>query len=115
LEFHENEFDYIPGSNRSLHFKKFKEEPLTDAIAAEYVGAYYSPEIHTSYSIFYREGKLYAFHIRFGELPLKQKFKDLLQGEYPLSTLKFKRENGKITGVWISDGRARNLWFEKME
>jgi Beta-lactamase class C and other penicillin binding proteins len=115
LEFHENEFDYIPSSNRSLHFKKFKEEALTDADAEEYVGAYYSPEIHTSYSIFYREGKLYAFHIRFGELTLTQKFKDLLQGEYPLSTLKFKRENGKITGVWISDGRVRNLWFEKTE
>ncbi|WP_183114791.1 serine hydrolase domain-containing protein [Flagellimonas pelagia] len=115
LEFHENEFDYIPGSNRSLHFKKFKEEPLTGANAEEYVGAYYSPEIHTSYSIFYREGKLYAFHIRFGELTLTQKFKDLLQGEYPLSTLKFKRENGKITGVWISDGRVRNLWFVKTE
>ncbi|MCB0372082.1 MAG: beta-lactamase family protein [Muricauda sp.] len=115
LEFEEGQFIYMPGSNKPRVFEKVKEEPLTDALAEAYVGPYYSPEIHTSYSIFYKEGKLYAFHIRFGELPLKQKFKDLLQGEYPLSTLKFKREDGKITGVWISDGRVRNLWFEKTE
>lgn len=113
LTFEENQFTYKPHTGKPQIFKKFKEEPLTETLAKEYEGAYYSPEIHTSYAIFSKNGELFAYHIRHGEMKLEQKFKDMLEGDYPLRALKFKRENGKITGVFISDGRARNLWFEK--
>ncbi|GLU44857.1 serine hydrolase domain-containing protein [Allomuricauda sp. NBRC 101325] len=113
LTFEENQFTYTPFSGKPQIFKKFQEEPLTETLAKEYEGAYYSPEIHTSYAIFNKNGELFAYHIRHGEMKLEQKFKDMLEGDYPLRALKFKRENGKITGVFISDGRARNLWFEK--
>lgn len=115
INFEGNQFTYTPFSGKPQVFKKFTEEDLTEELALEYEGAYYSPEIHTSYAIYHREGNMYAFHIRHGELALKQKFKDVLEGDYPLLNLKFKREDGKITGVWISDGRVRNLWFEKTE
>ncbi|MFD2098905.1 serine hydrolase domain-containing protein [Flagellimonas iocasae] len=115
LEFSNGQFIYRPYNRKTKIFKKFIEQPLTEESAKEYIGAYYSPEIHTSYSIFYREGKLFAYHIRHGELELKQKFEGLLVGEYPLDVLKFKRENGNVSGVWISNGRARNLWFVKTE
>ncbi|SDR01287.1 serine hydrolase domain-containing protein [Flagellimonas zhangzhouensis] len=113
LTFEENQFTYTPFSGKPQVFKKFQEEPFTESLAKEYEGAYYSPEIHTSYAIFSKNGELFAYHIRHGEMKLEQKFKDMLEGDYPLRALKFKRENGKITGVFISDGRARNLWFEK--
>ena len=115
LEFSGDQFIYRPYNRKPKIFKKFTTQPLSEETANEYVGAYYSPEIHTSYSLFQRDGKLYAFHIRHGELALEQKFKDLLEGEYPLNVLKFKRENDIITGVWISNGRVRNLWFQKTE
>ncbi len=113
ITFEGNQFTYQPHSGKPQVFKTFKEEPLTEVMAKEYEGAYYSREIHTSYAIFHKEGELFAYHIRHGEIKLEQKFKDMLVGDYPLRALKFKRENGKITGVFISDGRARNLWFEK--
>ena len=115
LQFNGNRFTYIPHSGKPQVFEKFKDEPLTDELANEYVGSYYSPEIHTSYAIFHKNEALYAFHIRHGELALEQKFKDLLEGDYPLNVLRFERENGKISGVYISNGRVRNLWFKKTE
>lgn len=113
IQFKGDQFTYIPHSGKPQTFKKFKEEPLTEESIHEYVGSYYSPEIHTAYSLFIKKEKLYAFHIRHGELAVKQKFKDLIVGDYPLEVLKFKREDGKITGMWISNGRVRNLWFKK--
>ncbi|WP_318308061.1 serine hydrolase domain-containing protein [Flagellimonas crocea] len=111
--FDKNTFTYVPHSGKPQTFKRYTERSITQELAQEYVGSYYSPEIHTSYAIHTNGDKLYAFHIKHGEIPLEQKFKDLVEGDYPLRTLKFTRENGEINGVLISNGRVRNLWFVK--
>jgi hypothetical protein len=40
--------------------------------------------------------------------------KDVLEGEWPLSISKYKRDGtGQVTGIFISNGRVKNLWFER--
>lgn len=113
LKFNHGKMTLYPHSGKSLVFSKIEEEVLTDELAKEYIGSYLGPEIETAYTITLEEGQLYANHIRHGKIPLEQKKKDLLEGKYPLLFLKFKRENGVVTGVQISNGRVRNLWFAK--
>ena len=115
LSFENSGMTLYPQSGKPMLFSKFEKEKLTENLANSYTGTYYSPEIETAYTIHYEEGHLYAHHIRHGKIQLEQKQKDLLEGTYPVSYLKFKRENGAIKGVWISNGRVRNLWFAKTE
>jgi CubicO group peptidase (beta-lactamase class C family) len=113
IEFNNGKLTFRPESGKPMVFSKFKEEPLTPQLAESYMGTYYSPEIATTYTIHFEKEKLYAHHIRHGQIPLIQRKQDLLEGGFPLSHLKFNRENGEINGVWISNGRVRNLWFVK--
>ncbi|MBO0340476.1 MAG: serine hydrolase domain-containing protein [Bacteroidota bacterium] len=115
IKFNNQGMTLYPDSGKPMVFSKFEKEELTRKSANAYTGSYYSPEIETAYTIRYEEGQLYAHHIRHGKIRLEQKKTDLLEGTYPLSFLKFKRENGAIKGVWISNGRVRNLWFAKSE
>lgn len=114
IEFHKGNMTLKPKSGKPLHFTKYKTENLTPQLAKEYVGTYYSNEIETAYTIHYEHGKLYAHHIRHGNIPLEQKLNYLLEGVYPMNILKFKKEKGNIIGVSISNGRVRNLWFDKL-
>ena len=115
IVFNNDTMTYYPESGKPIVFSKFEEEALTEALAKEYVGTYFSPEIETAYTIHYEDGEFYAHHIRHGKIRLEQKKKDLLEGNYPLSYIKIKREGAEIKGVWISNGRVRNLWFSKTE
>lgn len=113
IEFNGKVMTFHPKSGKPSLYTKYKSEPLTPQRAEEYVGTYYSKELETAYTVHYEDGKLFAHHIRHGTIPLEQKMDDLLEGDYPLNTMKFKKENNKIIGVHISNGRVRNLWFEK--
>jgi len=47
---------------------------------------------------------------------MKRIKKDILEGDWPVSIAKFQRdEDGNINGILVSNGRVRNLWFEKQE
>ena len=55
-------------------------------------------------------------HIRHGEIKLKRLFKDVLEGNWPVDMIEIKRNNrGKIKGLQITNGRVRNLWFDKVK
>ena len=44
---------------------------------------------------------------------MKRVKKDVLEGEYPFSTVKIKRNpSGEISGILVYNGRVRNLWME---
>lgn len=116
ITFDGNTMTLLRNSGAPLVFKKYTPSALDPKNAVEYIGTYYSPEIQTTYTLHFSDGKLYAHHIRHGKLELNQKQKDLFEGKYPLSVLKFIRDDtGNIKGMRASNGRARNLWFKKTE
>ena len=81
---------------------------------SSYTGRFYSPELETSYVISVKNEKLSCHHPRHGDFEIKILKKDILEGHYPVNLIKYKRdENGAITGILVTNGRVRNLWFEK--
>ncbi|MDC6365569.1 MULTISPECIES: serine hydrolase [Flavobacteriaceae] len=80
----------------------------------EYVGAYYSTEVETAYTISVKDGEIEMYHPRHGSIPLKVLFLDTLSGDWPIGTVQIKRNpKGEVSGILISNGRVRNAWFEK--
>ncbi|MGZ2369237.1 serine hydrolase domain-containing protein [Ancylomarina sp. YFZ004] len=81
-----------------------------------YTGKFYSPELETTYIISLDEDSLFCHHARHGDSKMKRIKKDILKGDWPLLISKFQRdEDGNINGILVSNGRVRNLWFEKQE
>jgi len=81
-----------------------------------YTGEFYSPELETTYKIYLKNDSLFYHHSRHGDHEMKVLKKDVLEGEWPLSNSKYKRnEEGSVIGIRVSNGRVKNLWFEKQK
>ena len=82
----------------------------------ELIGTYYSSELDTRYNILEKEGELIVQHTRHTDFKLIPKSRNQLYGTaYFFSDVKVERdENEKIKGLRVSNGRVRNLWFEKL-
>ncbi|MDO6437326.1 serine hydrolase domain-containing protein [Cyclobacterium sp. 1_MG-2023] len=79
----------------------------------EFVGAYYSPELNTSYEAVLKDGKLTFTHHRAEDIPGSVVKNDRFRGGY--YSFKFERnDKQQITGFRISSGRVQNLWFKKI-
>ncbi len=92
-------------------------EPIDPAHAnlSDYTGDYFSPELETLYSITLQNDTLYTHQSRHGDSPMTMIMKDLFRGEWPFNVVRFRRDkNGNITGISVTNGRVRNLWFEKL-
>lgn len=94
---------------------KFDPKTYTDKDWLELQGTYYSPELNTRYIVDNKEGKLTARHERMGTIQL-----EIVKHDFFLADRGFFRqvdfvrdEQGKVTGLKVSNGRVRNLWFEK--
>ncbi len=79
------------------------------------VGKYYSPELKTMYSISIDDkSNIYLEHARHGIIKLEQLYNTIFSGNWPVGTVEIKRnEKGKVMGLRMSNGRTRNVWFEK--
>src|SRR6185369_4741759 len=62
-------------NGQRLDGERIEKLELTDALAKEYTGAYYSEELSVIYSISFRDGKLFLSHRR-GEESLEIKHED---------------------------------------
>ncbi len=83
---------------------------------SQYSGKFFSPELETNYIISVVDDTLSWHHPRHGEYKMKILKKDVLEGQWPFSVVKYKRdENGEIIGILVSNGTVRNLWFEKQQ
>jgi len=83
---------------------------------SQYSGKFFSPELETTYTISVVDDTLSWHHPRHGDYKIKMLKKDVLEGQSPFSVVKYKRdENGEIIGILVSNGRVRNLWFEKQQ
>lgn len=80
-----------------------------------YTGAYYSPELNTTYDFIVEDGKLLARHHRHPDFQLHPIERDRLSADaWFFSQVKVVRDDrGQITGLRVSNGRVRDLWFEK--
>jgi len=90
-------------------------EPILDSkkYIRDYIGRFYSPELESTLDILIKDEKLIGHHSRHGDFPMQMLKIDVL--EIPgFAIIKFERKkDNKISGIRISNGRARNVWFEK--
>jgi len=101
----------LPGT-----FKGFDPSEPTKSELESYTGAFYSPELETTYKIYFKNDSLFYHHARHGDHEMKVLRRDVLEGEWPLSIIRFKRnEKDSVTGITVSNGRVINLWFEKQK
>lgn len=97
---------------------KLEDYPIPDAeVLKEYVGEYKSKELATSYNVVVEGGQLKMKHFRHGSLDLKYAWKDDFRGSrYFIYAIEFQRNKAnEITGLKVSQNRARNQWFEKVK
>jgi CubicO group peptidase (beta-lactamase class C family) len=96
------------------------QTPLEIQLASEILndleGMYYSPELETFYKITVKDGKITGFHPRHGSFNMIALEEDALQSDLGIfRTVKIlKNGNDRINGLSVSNGRVKNLKFEKV-
>ncbi len=94
----------------------FEARSITTKDLLSYTGTFYSPELETSYKIYLKEDTLFCHHARHGDFKMKVLKQDVLESEWPMAISKYKRDKeGQVIGIYVSNGRVRNLWFEKQK
>lgn len=92
-------------------------EPILDSkkYIRDYIGRFYSPELESTLDVLIKDEKLIGHHGRHGDFPMQMLKIDVL--EVPdFAIIKFERKkDNNISGIRVSNGRARNVWFEKQE
>ena len=93
--------------------KRYFEEDLSRINLSDYVGKFYSPELESTYDIKLKDDKLIIHHARHGDFPIQLVSKDAIVIP-DIGTIDIVRDTkNTITGLRISNGRARNVWFVK--
>ncbi len=95
--------------------KRYVKLDLSAIDLHDYVGRFYSPELETTYDIILNENQLVAHHMRHGDFLIELTGKDTLKIK-DFATVNFVRDTKNvITGIRMTNGRARNVWFEKQK
>ncbi|GAA5523243.1 serine hydrolase [Aliifodinibius salicampi] len=82
----------------------------------KYTGRYFSEEIETSYTIALEDSSLVLRHYYLDDITLSPGNEDSFSGEFPVTDFSFIRnEEDEITGFNASNGRTKNVFFEKKE
>ena len=105
-----------PGPKAVFRSNSFaRAESLVDQDPLEqFLGHYYSPELDTWYELAVAENQLIGLHQRHQEITLSKTATDEYEASGLLGTIEFYRgEEGLIEGFRSSNGRVRNLRFEK--
>ncbi len=119
-------FEILPNNRKVMMVQVDDEDPIrsesydslemTRELLSSYTGRYYSPELDTHYSIYAKgDSVLMGNHSRHGDFEISIIREDYLEGKLSaFSEIKVKRDKKKrILGLLVSNGRVRNLWFEK--
>lgn len=96
-------------------FESFTTPVVTKEMVSAFVGIYYSPELDTFYSIEQDGVSLKGYHSRHGNFDIELLRENYLEADlWVFSDIKVKRNKKKeVEGLYVSNGRARNVWFEK--
>lgn len=95
--------------------KRHIDEDLSLIVLGEYAGRYYSPELESTLDIILDDNKLSVHHARLGDFPLQLMKKDAFQNPNFATISILRNSENMITGIKVSNGRARNVWFEKQK
>ncbi len=95
---------------------RLKEFDKTSVNLPDFSGDFYSEELSTIYNFTVIDDSLVAKHSRLSDFKLNPIKKDMFTGDaWFFGQIEFIRDsNGMITGCKVSNGRVRNLYFEKM-
>ncbi|MEX0720480.1 MAG: serine hydrolase [Balneolaceae bacterium] len=81
-----------------------------------YTGQYFSEEIETLYHVEFEDKILVMKHYLLEDMQLTPGDEDSFSASFPIAEILFTRnENGEISGFNASNGRARGIFFEKVE
>jgi CubicO group peptidase (beta-lactamase class C family) len=81
---------------------------------SEYTGHFYSEELGTEYILTVEKGILVSKHIRLSDMSLRPVKTDSFASNAG-DIIFIRNDKKEITGLRISNGRVRNLWFGKIK
>jgi CubicO group peptidase (beta-lactamase class C family) len=124
----EAKIEFIPNEGENIKLLKFhqggqimeaprvKEFDKSSVNLSDFSGEFYSEELSTTYNFTIANDSLVAKHSRLSDFNLNPIKKDMFIGEaWFFGQVEFIRdENNMITGCKVSNGRVRNLYFEKV-
>ncbi len=94
-------------------YEKVKRITLATTQLQEYKGTFYSGELDTKYKLSVNDSALLVKIPRNDEIKFSPFIKDLFNGDF---TILFSRDKkNKINGFYLTTGRVRNLFFEKLK
>lgn len=101
----------------SISPPSLKKETYTSDNPSEYKGKYYSEELESTYEILSDGKKLIGYHSRHGEFGIEIEDQNHLTADLRIfKDIKVKRnDQQEIEGIYVTNGRVRNLWFEKVK
>ena len=80
----------------------------------DFQGTYFSEEIDTFYRVRVEDGSLILNQLRLGDMELRLTIKDTYS-EVSGLTVSFERDrNDQVVALYLSNGRTRNVSFEKV-
>ena len=106
---------FINGAKDSIYFTAAEPASTDSKILNEYAGEYYSTEAEARYFVKVKDGKLFVQQQKGKpEIELQPTYKDGF--EFPGGVGYYERDrNNKIISFKISNGRARNVEFRKIQ
>ncbi len=102
---------YTVGSGRN-NYKKVNKMVLPASELEAYKGVFYSSELDTKYILSIKDNSLQIKIPRNEEIKLEPLIKDIFTGGLIIRFNRNKKD--KIEGFYLSAGRVRNLYFEKI-
>lgn len=102
------------GEQPEAFFEEYNSSSSDGLSLANYTGAFYSPELETTYKISLKNEKLTGYHSRHGQFDIAV----LRQGVVSWSGVAVAKyemnKEGKILGCYVTTDRLRNVWFVKL-
>lgn len=121
IEFIPNDGEKIKGiklhqGGQIMDAPRVKEFDKAAVNLSEFSGDFYSEELSTTYTFTVAEENLVAKHSRLSDFNLSPIKKDMFSGEaWFFGQIEFVRDSaGLITGCKVTNGRVRNLFFNKV-
>lgn len=125
----EAKIEFIPNEKENIKLLKLhqggqimeasrvKAFDKSTVILSDFSGEYYSEELSTTYKFTVVSDSLVAKHSRLSDFNLNPIKDDMFNGEaWFFGQIEFTRdENNMISGCKVSNGRVRNLYFEKVK